>query len=117
MPSLPFSQALTANQLGFNPLSGWQYEYVPAMWPRGAACELMVRSTDVNVRQTVYSGSQTIQERSQVQGGGTAGTTPSPLNTPVLAWRAMPGDRLKLAIDEVAGGTPTVDGIISIEPL
>src|SRR6266567_4440422 len=32
MPQFPFSQAMTANQLGFNPLSGWQYEYL--RWPR-----------------------------------------------------------------------------------
>jgi len=27
------------------------------------------------------------------------------------------GDRLKLAIDEVAGGTPTVDGIVQVDPI
>jgi hypothetical protein len=116
MPSLPFSTALTANQLGFNPLSGWQFEYVPQQWPRGAVCKLLVTSTDVNVRMTVYSGSQTIQERSPVQGGGTAGVIPSDLNTTPQIWQAGPGDRLKLAIDEVAAGTPTVQGIIVIEP-
>jgi len=117
MPALPFSQALTANQLGFNPLSGWQFEYVPEAWAGGAACSLLTRSTDVNARLTIYSGSQTIQERAPVQGGGTAGTTPSELNTSPVTWIAAPGDRLKLSVDEVAGGTPTVDGIIVIEPM
>jgi hypothetical protein len=113
MPQFTFSQQLTANQLGFNPLTSWQFERVP--WP--AACKLLSRSTDVNVRLTVYTGSQTIQERSPVQGGGTAGTTPSELNTTPLTWIAGAGDRLKLAFDEVAGGTPTVDGVIIVEPL
>lgn len=113
MPNLSFSQALTANQLGYNPLSGWQFEYVP--W--AAAVKLLTRCTDANARITVYSGSQTIQERSPVQSGGTAGVTPSDLNTPATAWVAAPGDRLKLSIDEVAGGTPTVDGIIYVEPM
>lgn len=113
MPALPFSNAMTANQLGLNPISGWQFEYVP--WP--AAVSLLVRSTTVGVRQTIYSGSTTIQERSPVQGGGTAGVTPSELNTTATTWIASPGDRLKLQLDEVAGGTPTVDGIIRIEPL
>jgi hypothetical protein len=117
MPSLPFSQILTANQLGLNPLSGWQYEYVPAAWGGGAAVQLLARSTDINLRMTVYSGSQTIQERAPIQAGGTIGVTPSELNTAATTWIAMPGDRLKLAIDEVAGGTPTVDGLIVIEPL
>lgn len=117
MPSFPFSQALTANQLGFNPLSGWQYEYNP--FPRGAAVQLLVRQTGAaaSVQMQVSSGSQTIQERGPVQAGGTAGVTPSPLNTPALTWVAAPGDRLKLSIDETAAATPTVDGIIVIEPL
>ncbi len=113
MPQLNFSQALTANQLGFNPISGWQYEYLP--WP--AHVILLVRATDVNERMTVYSGSETIQERSPVQGGGTAGTTPSELNTPAVSWQAAAGDRLKVVVDNTTAGTPTVDGIIIINPL
>ena len=34
MPSFVWSQALTANQLGFNPLTGWQFERVPNMFQR-----------------------------------------------------------------------------------
>jgi hypothetical protein len=113
MPQLVFSQALTANQLGFNPISGWQYEYLP--WP--AHVILLVRATDVNERMTVYSGSETIQERSPVQGGGTLGTTPSELNTPAVSWQAAAGDRLKVVIDNTTAGTPTVDGVIIANPL
>jgi hypothetical protein len=113
MPQLNFSQALTANQLGFNPISGWQYEYLP--WP--AHIILLVRATDVNERMTVYSGSETIMERSPVQGGGTAGTTPSELNTPAVSWQGAAGDRLKVVIDNTTAGTPTVDGIIIANPL
>lgn len=112
MPQLPFSQAMTANQLGFNPLSGWQYEYLP--WP--AQVILLLRSTDGNLRATVYSGSETIQERSPIQAGGTAGVTPSELNTPAISWIAAAGDRLKVVIDNVAGLTPTVDGLIIANP-
>jgi hypothetical protein len=112
MPQLNFSQALTANQLGFNPISGWQFEYLP--WP--AQIILLVRSTDVNVRATIYSGSETIQERSPVQGGGTAGVTPSELNTPAISWIAAAGDRVKAVLDNTTAGTPTVDGIIIANP-
>lgn len=66
---------------------------------------------------TIYSGSETIQERTPVQGGGTAGTTPSELNTTPVSFQAAGGDRLKLVIDEVLGGTPTVDGVIILNPL
>jgi len=113
MPNFVFSTAMTANQLGLNPLSGWQYEYVP--WP--AVVILLVRSTTTGNRITVFTGSETIQERTPVQGGGTAGTTPSELNTPAISFHAAAGDRLKLVIDEVAGGTPTVDGVVIVNPL
>ena len=115
MPRITFSQALTANQLGFNPAAGWQFETVP--YPRGAAVSVIVDCTDANARITVYSGSQTIQERSPVQSGGTAGVMPAPLtNTPITFIAGML-DKIKLAIDEVAGGTPTVNGVIEIEPI
>jgi hypothetical protein len=113
MPQFAFSTAMTANQLGLNPLSGWQYEYVP--WP--ASVILLVRSTTTGNRITIFSGSETIQERTPVQGGGTAGVTPSELNTTPIAWLSAAGDRLKLVIDEVLAGTPTVDGVIVINPL
>jgi len=112
MPSFTFSQALTANGT-FRPLDGWQYEYLP--WP--AEVLVMARSTDVNIVAVYTSGSETIVEESPVQGGGTAGGIPSSLNTPIQGWRAAGGDRLKLNFRETAGGTPTVDGIIEIQPL
>jgi hypothetical protein len=113
MPQLPFSNAMTANQLGFNPISGWQYEYLP--WP--GQMILLLRSTDVNLRATVYSGSETIQERAPIQGGGTAGTTPSELNTAAISWQAAAGDRIKVVVDNTTAGTPTVDGLIIANPL
>jgi len=114
MPQFIFSTAMTANQLGLNPLAGWQYEYLQ-MWPANVL--LLVRSTTTGNRITIYSGSETIRERTPIQAGGTAGTTPSELNTPADSWVAAAGDRLKLTIDEVAGGTPTVDGIIIVNPI
>lgn len=117
MPAFPYSQALTANQTGFNPLTGWQYEFIPMAYARGAYVRILVRATTVAVRLTVFSGSQNIVQRSPVQGGGTAGTTPTPLNTPVIEFKAAPGDRIILSHDETAAGTPTVDGIVYVDPL
>jgi hypothetical protein len=113
MPQFPFSQALTANQLGFNPLSGWQYEWTP--YP--CSILLLIRATTNGARLTIYSGSETVQERTPIQGGGTAGVTPSELNTPAVSFMAPGGDRLKLVIDETLGGTPTVDGVVILNPL
>lgn len=113
MPQFTFSQALTANQLGFNPLAGWQYEYLP--WP--AQVIILVRSTDNAERLTLYAGSETIQERSPVQGGGTAGVTPTEFTTAPISFVAAGGDRLKIVIDNTGAGTPTVDGLIIANPL
>lgn len=117
MPSLIWSQALTANQLGFNPLTGWQFQRVPNAFIRGAYVSVLQRATTNGVRSSLFTGSQNIQQRSPVQGGGTAGVTPSPLNTPVIDFIASPDDLLTILDDEVLAGTPTVDGIITIEPI
>jgi len=112
MPSFTFSTLMVANAT-INPLTGWQYVYLP--WP--ARVTVLVRSTLANVVQTYTSGSETIVEESPVQAGGTIGVTPSPLNTPTVAWNAPAGDLLKLTIRETAGATPTIDGIIEVVPL
>src|SRR3984893_1832252 len=113
MPQFTFSQALTSNQLGFNPLAGWQYEYLP--WK--ASLLLLVRATDNNEPLTIYTGSETIQERSPVQGGGAAGVTPTECTLAPVIWQGAAGDRLKLVIDNTTAGTPPVDGVIIANPL
>jgi hypothetical protein len=114
MPQLVWSTAMTANQLGLNPISGWQYEYLP--WP--AQIIILCRATGTAlVNLTVYTGSETIQERSPLQLNGTAGTTPSELNTPAVSFQAAAGDRVKLVIDNTTAATPTVDGLIIANPL
>lgn len=112
-PTLVVSQALTANQRNFNLFDKWQYEFAP--FP--CTVKLLVRSTTNGALMSLYTGSETIQERSQIQGGGTAGVTPSELNTAPQIWHAAAGDRLKTAIDEVLAGTPTIDAIIMLEAL
>ncbi len=117
MPSLIWSRALTANQLGDAPLAGWQFERVPQAFGGGAFVAVLQRATTLGVRASIFSGSQNIQQRSNVQAAGVAGTTPTSLNTPVIDWMATPDDLLSVLNDEVLGGTPTVDGIASIEPM
>jgi len=116
MPSFPFTQALTANQRGFNPLTGWQFERVPNAWGR-AAVKILMRTTGAagTVQATITSGSTTIQQRAPVTAGGTAGVQPVDFNTPAVEFLADPDDKLTLSIDETAGATPTVDGIVMIE--
>ena len=113
MPILTFSQAMTANQRGLNIFSGWQYEFAP--YP--SSVKLLIRATTAGVQMALYSGSETIQESSIVQSGGTAGVTPSELNTAPQIWIAAGGDRLKTKCDEILAGTPTLDAIIFLNHL
>ena len=117
MPSLIWSRIMTANELGDAPLEGWQFERVPASFGGGAFCAVLQRATTTGVRASIFTGSQNIQQRSNVPGGGTIGETPVTFNTPSVEWLGSPDDLLAVLNDEVAGGTPTVDGIITIEPM
>ena len=78
---------------------------------------LISRATTTGVRLTAFAGSDNVVQRSPVQGGGTAGVTPSALNTTPVQFVADYNDPILLQFDEVSGGTPTVDGIIEIEPI
>ncbi len=116
MPSLIWSRLMTANQRGDAPLAGWQFERTPSSFVNGAYVAILQRSTLVGVEATIFTGSQNIQQRSNVQAGGTIGVTPSALNTPVIDFNASPDDLLSVLNDEVLGTAPTVDGIATIEP-
>lgn len=117
MPSLVWSDALAANQLGQNPIAAWQFVRVPNSFINGGYVAVLQRATTINVRQSFFTGSQNIQQRSPVPGGGTTGTTPVLFNTPVIDWRSSPDDLLQVLNDEVGGAVANVDGIITIEPL
>lgn len=111
MSLFSFKQALTANGT-YQPLTGWQYEYLP--FP--ALVEIAYHATDANVVATVTSGSDTLAEESPVQGGATAGTLPD-FDKPCLQDIAAAGDRLKIRFRETAGGTPTAQGWIRLTQL
>jgi len=113
VPSFRFQIVLAANAASSAALQGWQYEYLP--WP--AQVTVLDRATTANVVTSKTSGSETIVEESPVQGGGTAGVTPAPLNTPPDQWIAAAGDRLKINYRETGGAAATLDGLIEIEPM
>lgn len=112
MPSFIYSQSVAAGAV-FNPLVGWQYQYLP--WP--AEINVLSRASAVGMTQVYTSGSETIVEESPVQAGGTAGVTPSPLNTPVQGWHAAAGDLLKLNFRNTTLGAVVIDGIIEAVPM
>lgn len=112
MPKLSWNQSI-AGGATFEPLTGWQYEYAPA--PGGIT--ILHRATGVGVVTTVTTGSDTLQERSPVSAGGTAGVIPSILDTPPLEDLVAGGDRLKIFYDNTTGGALTVSGQIDYTPL
>lgn len=115
MPQIQKVQALTANQRGYNPLAGWQYEYAPyrAMVRIG----LNTTAAAGGVQAATFTGSTNILERSPISAGGVAGVMPAPLNVPYLEFVVEPGDRISCLIDEVLGATPTVNFHCAIDPL
>jgi hypothetical protein len=106
-----FSYAMSANQADYNPISAWAGRFAPYR----CLVSVLFRATTAGVRLVLSSGTRAIQPRSPVQGGGTAGTTPSPLNTTPVQFVAEPGEEIQPLLTEVLGGTPTVDGIVSWE--
>jgi len=105
MPKLSWSQSVAAGAL-FRPLDGWQYEYVPM----GGIISILHRATLVGMVATITTGAETLQERSPVSAGGTAGVMPSALDVPALVDEVAGGDRIKIQYENTSGGAVVVDG-------
>lgn len=114
MPSLSFSRSVGAGATDF-PLSAlaWAYEQLP--FP--AAVAIFLRTTATGVLARIQAGSETIQDETPVQSGGTAGVTPSPLNTTPTEFVGAAGDRLAIALRNTTGGALTVDGLVRVDAI
>ena len=114
MPSLTFSRSVAAGATDF-PLSAfaWAWESLPMP----CAVRILTRTTATGVVMRVAAGSETIQDETPVQSGGTAGVTPSPLNTLPVEFLGAAGDRLSLAIRNTTAGALTIDGVVTVEPI
>lgn len=110
--SFTWSQSVAAGAV-FLPLDGWQYEFPDT----DVMVEVISRATAVGSLQVLTSGGNTLLEESPVQAGGTAGVTPSRLNTEPFVAKAFTGQRLKLRYRNPTGGAITVDGIVTLTPL
>lgn len=97
----------------FNPLQDWQYETpdFPGM------IEVFSRATAVGLLETISSAGETLKQESPVQAGGTAGTTPSRLNTEPVVGRAAPLQKIRVFYRNPTGGAITIDGQVVLTPL
>ena len=110
--TFPWSQSIAAGAT-FNPLTDWQYEtpQFPGMM------EVFSRATAVGLVETISSAGDTLKQEAPVQAGGTAGTTPSRLNTEAVVGRCQAGQKVRIGYRNPTGGAITVDGIIIVSPV
>jgi len=87
------------------PLTGWQYEYLP--WPALVSIGMIQDGAAGSIVATVTTGSDTLMEESPINAGGTDGVFPTDEQLDLID-EAMAGDRLKIRARET-GGVATTD--------
>ncbi len=102
MPLFTFHEQNIAANATYEPLTGWQYEYLP--FP--ALVEVAYVASAIGMVVSVSSGADQLAEEQPVSGGGTDGTLPD-FDQPMLEDIAAAGDRLKIRFRETAGAATT----------
>lgn len=106
-----WSQSIAAGAT-FNPLTTWDYE-TPDV---DGEIEVLDKATAVGLVRAVKSAGDTIRQEDNVQAGGTAGVTPSVLNTTPIVGRVGKFKKLSIPYRNPTGGAITVDGVITFVP-
>lgn len=78
--------------------------------------QVRIVATTVGVRFRVSSGPELVIPTSPVNGGGTIGVFPTPLNSEPLQWEALQGDQQSCELEETLAGTPSVMAIVEFVP-
>lgn len=105
MPYRSWTSSVAAGDT-YEPLSGWQHEYMPVR----AMVKILHNATAVGMVVTITSGSETLVEEGPVGAGGTAGVLPPENTVEPIMDEVMPGDRLKVRYRNTTGGAVTVNG-------
>lgn len=111
MPVRNFYTADLAANATAEPLTGWQYEYLP--WPALVEIGMIQDGAANSIQATVTSGSDTLMEEAPVNAGGTDGVFPTDEQLD-LTDEAAAGDRLKIRLRE-SGGVATTDIMIRVK--
>jgi len=109
--TFPWTQSIPAGST-FNPLTDWQYE-TPDF---DGMVEIFSRATVTGLLVTISSAGDTLQQESPVQAGGTAGVTPSRLNTEPVVGRAARQAKIRVGYRNPTAAAITIDGQIILTP-
>lgn len=97
MPVRNFHNQNIAQSGTVEPLTGWQYEYLP--WPALVLIGMIHDGAAGSLLATVTTGSDTLMEESPVNAGGTDGVFPTEEQMDLVD-EAAAGDRLKIRVRE-----------------
>jgi hypothetical protein len=96
----------------FDALTPWQFE-TPSF---NGLIEILERGTATGLVSQLTAGGDTIKQDSGVQAGGTAGVTPSRLNTEPIQGQAIAGGKNRLFVRNPTGGGITYDATVILTP-
>lgn len=107
MSAFTWTQSVAAGAT-YDPLDGWNYQYVPA----AGVIKILHNATAVGMVATVTSGTDQLLQEAPVPGGGVAGTLPSAFSVPGIVDAVAPNDRISIRYRNTAGAAITVNGSI-----
>jgi hypothetical protein len=118
MPRLVVDYQVPLNTVGYNPLAGWEFETIPAVYVNGAIIKILATSEIAHaLSMRVKSGSQTIQDFGSLSLDAVPGHLPVDELVAPLVFRAMPGDLVGISINELLGAATYLQMIVDIEPV
>jgi len=104
MPSRNFYILNLGANATSEPLTGWQFEYLP--WPALVEIGMQHDGAANSIEATVTTGSDTLMEESPVNAGATDGVFPTDEQLDLVD-EAAAGDRLKIRLRETAAAATT----------
>lgn len=111
-----WSESLTTGAK-LNPLDISGRAYKNRVAPFDCMCEVMHRSTLVNVTVQITVGNEEIQAVSPLSAGGTLGVFTGRLNLEPVTFRAAKGSEIQINYANGNAGTVNIDGTLEMVPI